>query len=101
MRKIINGKLYDTDTATYIGSREHGTPRDFEYVSETLYQKKSGELFLYGEGGAMSRYSESCGSNSWKGSSTIIPERDFDVKKWVSKHCDVETYIKLFGPVTE
>lgn len=106
MRKIINGKLYDTDTAVSIGQCESGIPGDLDYVSETLYQKKTGELFIHGEGGARSCYSESCGNNSWSSGSAIIPESSFsdhyiDIKEWVSEYCDVETYIKLFGPVAE
>lgn len=81
MRKVINGKLYDIETATRIARRQYGTPGDFEYISETLYQKETGELFLHGEGGAMSRYSEQCGNNSRTGGEAIIPERDFDVKE--------------------
>lgn len=101
MKRIINGKLYDTNTATFIGERSYGIPGDFAYFSESLYQKKTGEFFLYGEGGPMSRYSVSCGNNSCSGSETIIPERDFDVKEWVAEHCDADTYIKLFRTVEE
>lgn len=32
---------------------------------------------------------------------TIVPERTFDTKEWVSEHCDADTYTKLFGPVEE
>lgn len=35
MKKIINGKRYDTDTATSIGGRSHGdNSRDFHYYYE-------------------------------------------------------------------
>lgn len=101
MRKIINKKLYDTETATYISDYTYGTPRDFSYVSESLYQKRTGELFLHAEGGPMSKYGKSYGDNSWGYGEEIIPAADFDVKEWVSQYCDAETYIKLFGPVSE
>lgn len=101
MKKIINGKLYDTETATYIGGYTYGTKRDFSYVSESLYQKKNGELFLHGEGGPMSKYSESKGDNSWGYGEEIIPEAEFNAKEWVSRYCDAETYVKLFGSVSE
>lgn len=101
MQKIINGKLYNTDTATYIGSYEYGEGGDFSHVHETLYQKKTGELFLYGEGGPMTRYAKACGDNSWGFGETIIPQCEFDAKEWVAEHCDAEVYIKLFGPVAE
>lgn len=101
MRRIINSKLYDTETATRIARRQYSRPGDYEYVSETLYQKETGELFLHGEGGTMSNYAEQLDNSSWSGGAAIIPEHDFDVKEWVSKYCDADTYIKLFGPVAE
>ena len=36
MKKILNGKLYDTDTATEIGSWTYRHPGDFNYIKETL-----------------------------------------------------------------
>ena len=47
MKKIINGKMYNTETAKEIGSWNNGRYRsDFYYVGETLYKKKTGELFV-------------------------------------------------------
>ena len=101
MRAIINGKLYDTDTAALIESYSYGDSGDFSHFSEELYQKETGEFFLYGEGGPRSRYAKVCGDHSWCGSEKIIPECDFDVKEWVENHCDADTYIDLFGAVEE
>lgn len=36
MKQIINGKLYNTETASYIGSNRS----DFHYFEEELYRKK-------------------------------------------------------------
>lgn len=101
MKKVIDGKLYDTETAFAVTTISYGTPGDFDYYYETLYKKKNGELFLHGEGGANSRYRESCGDNSWISGETIIPESKFNAKEWVADHCDADIYIKLFGPVAE
>lgn len=101
MQKIVNGKLYNTDTATCLGSYEYGVGGDFSHISERLYQKKTGELFLYGVGGPNTCYAEACGDNCWRGGEAIIPECEFDVKEWVAKHCKVEVYIKLFGEISE
>ena len=60
MKKIMNGKMYDTDKATALGyDTSGGTPRDLSWWKETLYQKRTGEFFLHGEGGPMTRYAES------------------------------------------
>ena len=54
MRKIINGKAYDTDTATLIGTWanfENG--RDFYYIEKRLYLKpRKKEYFLFLNGGS-------------------------------------------------
>lgn len=58
MKKIINGKMYNTETATELGDFWNGlSTSDFRNLSETLYRKKNGEFFLYGQGGAMTEYS--------------------------------------------
>ena len=64
MKKIIGGngkpwRRYDTETAKAVGSRDNGLSyRDFNHVEETLYRKKTGEFFLHGEGGPMTKYAK-------------------------------------------
>ena len=53
MKRIIEGKMYNTDTATCIGSYEYSNLRDYRYLYEELYQKKNGKFFLSGEGGPL------------------------------------------------
>ena len=50
MKKIINGKKYDTDTAKCVGHDSFGCRGDFRYWFEQLYQKQTGEFFIYGDG---------------------------------------------------
>ena len=60
-KKIINNRMYNTETAKQLGYWSNGyTPSDFYFAEETLYQKKTGEYFLVGHGGPMSSYAESC-----------------------------------------
>ena len=74
MKKIINGRMYNTDTAKRLCSADNGSScRDFSHWEEELYQKKTGEFFLYGEGGPASKYSRSCGQNEWCGGCDITP----------------------------
>ena len=47
MKKVINGLLYNTETAKEIGYHSENFPGDFKYVCETLYKKKTGEYFLH------------------------------------------------------
>ena len=50
MKKIIAGKLYDTDTAKAVSNRiDRGSVADV-YYGQTLYRKRTGEYFIYREG---------------------------------------------------
>ena len=97
MRKVIRGKLYDTDTATMVAEWSDGYPRDFRYVSETLYRKRTGEYFVHGEGGPMSRYAESRGQNQYVGGEAIRPLSYDEAREWTEAHADVDVYESEFG----
>lgn len=101
MKKIINGKRYDTETAELCGSHEYGYPGDFNHVSEELYQKRTGEFFLHGEGGANSKYREEVSMNTWTGGEKIIPLTDDEAKEWTEKYLGAEEYEKLFTVMEE
>lgn len=52
-KKIINGKMYNTDTTQVIGTWDNGYTRgDFYFEEQTLHKKKTGEYFVYAHGGA-------------------------------------------------
>jgi predicted DNA binding CopG/RHH family protein len=101
MKKVINGKLYNTDTAKELGAYYHGEYSDFSHYSETLYRKKTGEYFLYGEGGPMSRYAETVGQNEWSGGEKIMPMGYAEAQKWAEKHLDGDEYQAIFGEIVE
>jgi hypothetical protein len=103
MRKIINGKAYDTDKAKAIGREWESTVyvTDFDYYCEQLYRKRTGEYFLHGQGNAASKYSRSEGNNSWTGGSAIIPLTYESAREWAEKHLDAEEYEAEFGVVDE
>lgn len=100
MKKIINGKRYDTKTATEISSWEN-TPysSDFNHYSERLFQKRTGEYFLYGRGGPSSKYSESAGQNQWSGGEQIAALSPEEAREWAEAHMDADDYAEHF-PVT-
>ena len=102
MKKIINGKVYDTDKAVCVGQWSNGCyTNDFNYCSEDLYRKRTGEFFLYGDGGPMSKYAESCGNNSWSGGEKIIPLTYEAAQEWAEEHLTGEEYEAIFGEVVE
>ena len=86
MKRVIGGKVYNTETAEEIYHWDNDCfSNDFRYVSETLYRSPKGQLFIHGKGGSMSKYSESCGSNSTCDSSKISLVEIADVEEWLEE----------------
>ncbi len=101
MKQIINNKKYDTETAREVGSNSYSQPRDFNWWSETLYCKRTGEYFLYGEGGPRSRYAEHVEQNCWRGGDKIIPLTYEEARKWAEENLNTDEYEEEFGDVAE
>ena len=102
MKKIINGKVYDTEKAKQVASYSNaGSWRDFQHYEETLYLKRTGEYFLFGEGGPMTRYARSEGQNSWTGGERIEPLTYAAAKEWAEEHLTASEYESIFGEVEE
>ncbi len=94
MRKVINGRIYDTTTAVKVGSTYGGSEyvTDFTYWQETLYRTpRSRQYFLLGEGGPMTRYARRVGPNEWIGGERIIPLSEEEALRWAERHLDAET----------
>ena len=102
MKKIINGKLYDTETAKEIaGDSYNGSVTDFHYWEETLYKKRTGEYFLYGKGGPLSKYAKRYEQNGRVGGEAIQPMTYAEATAWAEEHMDADDYMDEFGPVSE
>lgn len=102
MKKIINGKKYDTETAELLHewhNVEYVT--DFDYYSEELYRKRTGEYFLYGEGNARSKYAKAIGNNSWGGGEIIQPLTYEAARQWMEDHATADEYEAVFGEASE
>lgn len=101
MKKIINGKMYDTKIAEELASRCENC-RSFSYVSEGLYRTKKGAYFLAGEGGPCSRYGvpDEDGTGA-DGGQDIIPISEEAARQWMETHADVDAYVAAFGEPEE
>lgn len=74
MKQIINGRMYDTQTATLITTLDTDSRSDFGWERTSLYRTPKGNYFLTGQGGPMSRWScKESGGNGWTGGSGIQP----------------------------
>lgn len=102
MRKIIDGKMYNTETAKFVGEYEDPVGQgDFRWVREELYHKKTGEFFLYGQGGPLTQYCEVIGISGRSYGEAIVPITTRRAKEWVAEYLGVDTYIELFGEPAE
>lgn len=97
MIKVITGKQYNTDTAKRLG-RNYGGSRyddDLRYWEE-LYRTKTGNYFLYGYGGRLTRYATVRGNNSEWGEQ-IIPMTYEQARNWAKHNLDEKEYNTIFG----
>jgi len=98
MKKVINGKIYNTETADYIASWDNGMyPGDFGRCDEDLYKTEKGAFFIHGDGGAASRWSEPCGGNGYCGGSGIEVLTKAQALEWCESHdVDADTVSEHF-----
>lgn len=101
MKKVIGGKLYNTETAKFLGGDSYSNPGDFAHWSEGLYKKRTGEFFLYGEGGPLSRYAQTIGQNEWSGGEQIQPLTVENARQWAEEHLSADEYEAIFGEIAE
>ena len=97
MKKIIDGKRDNTETATKIAEASSDCGgSDFRFFDEALYQTKKGAFFLSGTGGAMSRWSQRSGDGRRSGSGIdpMTPERAL---QWAERHMTAEAIEATFG----
>lgn len=101
MKRIINGKVYDTDTAKALGTGYHGVRGELSFFEESLYRKKTGEFFLYGEGGPMTRYAKTVSFNEWTSGELIMPMTYDEAQRWAEKNLTGDEYEAIFGEIKE
>lgn len=102
MKKVINGKLYDTTKAAKMASWENNRDyTSFSHLEETLYRKRTGEYFLHGEGEARTKYAKRYEDNLWGHGEEIIPLTVKAAQEWAEEHLDGDEYQQIFGAVDE
>lgn len=86
MKKVINGKIYNTETATEIEQWDNGLSRnDFGWCNESLYVTRKGAYFVYGAGGALSRWGQSCGDGRCGGKGLEVLTKQ-EALEWCETH---------------
>jgi hypothetical protein len=103
MKRVIEGKTYNTDTATLIGEASYGNHGDFHAWEEALYRTAKGAFFLVGSGGARTRWREQVSQNTWSGGEGMEAMIPPEALEWCERHgVDADTIAEHFGDlVTE
>tara|TARA_R100001086_G_scaffold221483_1_gene138727 strand:- start:830 stop:1138 length:309 start_codon:yes stop_codon:yes gene_type:complete len=84
MKSIIDGKRFDTETATRIAAvgSETISVTDFNYWEADLYRTPKGRWFLAGRGGPMTMFARPNGSRATSGAG-IIPVSDTEAQEYL------------------
>lgn len=101
MKKVINGKMYNTETAEQLATWDNGRWNSFDICEEKLFRKRNGEFFLYGYGGPKSTYAQPDGDRSVSSGHAIILLSDEEAREWAEEHLNGDEYEAIFGVVEE
>lgn len=101
MKKVINGKLYNTDTAADLAVYEANATDSLNYYSERLYRKRTGEYFIHGEGGVRTRYAAIDGDGWSRGGEAIFPLTAAEARAWAKERLPGDEFERIFGAVSE
>lgn len=111
MKKIINRKMYNTETAKFLFQIDWYWHRDGEVTVEDVYLKNSGEFFTHERTFKLledekaykecddNRIDETIGMLKRE---NILTETDHDTyMRWCEFNLSVDDYIKIFGEPEE
>ena len=105
MKKIIKGRIYDTDKAKQLNFKYAGEYGDAGGYEERLYLTKSGQYFIFGTGGSDSLYPKPTikpikkeQADEWlaelSGADEVVEEKGGKAKKTAKKAKDTDTKAK-------
>lgn len=98
MKKVINGRVYDTDTARLVCEWDNGEmPSGLAYVYHGLYRKKTGEFFLHICGGAASNWAKPTETGGTRWAEHVVLATYDEARALVEAHGTADEYEALFG----
>lgn len=97
-KAIINGKRYNTETATLVAEWGNGLSySDFKHCEESLYRSKKGSWFTVGSGGPMSRYARAVGNMTGGSSDVVRPITADEARVWLERIGDADAIERHFA----
>jgi len=102
MKRVIDGRIYNTETATRICRLDSRSDNwgDFRWHETELYKSPRGAFFLAGEGGAMSMWATGDGYGSSIGGSGLRVVDKGEARYYAeAADLDPDVYEQVFGAV--
>lgn len=98
LRRISNGKLYNTQTARHLARFSHDPVEHWFSFEEELYQTKNGGFFLTAEGlgGSPYGYKQEWSNEHVRGH-VLIPLTEEQARNWLETRQLLNEYIEIFG----
>lgn len=88
LQQVIDGKIYNTETATRVCSLDCSVyPHNFAYHETYLFRTKSGRWFLAGFGGPSSMWRSPAPGGGWGGGSGIRPVTPAEAQTYAELEC--------------
>jgi hypothetical protein len=103
MRKIVDGKVYNTETALQVCDiSPSGFSRgDFQYEDTYLYKSPKGTFFVSGIGGPMTRWAQSEGQSGRRGGSGLEVIDIDEARALCERHGTAAEFEAAFGEPEE
>ena len=102
MKRIINGKTYNTETATLICDTSNEYNRsDFKHEDSDLFVTRKGAYFIAGSGGCLSRFARSVSGRIRTNGAGIIPISREDARAECERHGSTDDIEEFFGDMVE
>jgi len=97
MKKVINSKVYDTEKAQLIAEAHHDNVYDSDgnSLKQWLYQKKTGEYFVYAVGAAIEL--QNIFQHGYKPNAGIYPLTYEQAQRWAERELTADQWESVFG----
>jgi hypothetical protein len=103
MRKIIGGKLYDTETATKVCavSPPGLSQGDFRFEDTWLFRSPRGAFFISGQGGPYSRWARPDGENGVRSGEGLQLMSEAEARGLCEQDGTPQQFVAAFGEPEE
>lgn len=102
MKKIIDGRHYNTETSARIAEIQEGSREDLTCLDCALYRAvRSKDFFLAGYGGPLTAFGRKGASGFLEGSERVIPLSDAQALECIRKYADPEAILEHYAQTVE